>query len=186
MKLNRSIYAFLNNLLNVFPGFGSPLSWRGRLAGLAFEQCGKNLKISSNVNIYNPQNISAGDSVYIGYNCYFGGGEIVLEDEVMIGPFVTIVAGNHTMRDGSFRFGPYEYGRIHIGRGTWICANSVICSNVTIGKGCLVAAGSVVTSDVADFSMVGGVPARFIKTVAPEAQVPGQSEALKMHTKADA
>ena len=48
------------------------------------------------------------------------------------------------------------------------CANSVITSNVTIGKGCLVAAGSVVMKDVPDYSVVCGVPAKLIKTVAPE------------------
>ncbi len=109
-----------------------------------------------------------GDNVYIGYNCYFGGGEIVLEDEVIIGPFVTVVAGNHTMHNDSFRFGPYQFGRIHIGRGTWLCAHAVIVSNVTIGKGCLIAAGSVVTKDVPDYGVVGGVPAVLIKTLAPE------------------
>lgn len=168
MKLNRSLYSLLNNLLNILPGFGGALSWRGKLASMAFKSCGRNLKISSNVNIYNPQNMTVGDSVYIGYSCYFGGGEIELADEVIIGPFVTVVAGNHTMRDGSYRFGPYQYGSIHIGRGTWLCANTVIASGVTIGKGCLVAAGSVVTEDVPDYSMVGGVPARLIKTIAPE------------------
>ena len=115
-----------------------------------------------------PERVTVGDNVYIGPSCYFGGGEIVLEDEVNIGPFVTFAAGNHTMREGSYRFGPYDYGRIHVGRGTWLCANTVITSNITIGKGCLVAAGSVVTKDVPDYSMVGGVPAKLIKSVAPE------------------
>jgi len=177
MKLNRSLYAFLNNLLNILPGFGGALAWRGRLARMAFKQCGKNLKISSNVNIYNPQNVTVGNSVYIGYNCYFGGGEIVLEDEVMIAPFVSIVAGNHTMRDGSYRFGPYEFGTIRIGRGTWICANTVVCSGVTIGKGCLIGPGSVVSTDVPDFSMVGGVPARLLRIMSPEQVETARAEA---------
>ncbi len=179
MKLNRSLYALLNNLLNVLPGFGWALSWRGILARMALKGCGRNLKISCSVNIYNPQNMTVGDNVYIGYSCYFGGGEIVLEDEVLIGPFVTVAAGNHTMRDGSYRFGPYEFGRIRIGRGTWLCANAVITSGVTIGKGCVVAAGSVVTQDVPDYGMVGGVPAKLVRTVTPE-----EAEALRAQNKA--
>jgi maltose O-acetyltransferase len=169
MKLNSSVYALLNNLLNVLPGFGRAVVVRGWLARTALKRCGKQLRISSNVNIFNPQNMTVGDNVYIGPSCYFGGGEIVLEDEVNIGPFVTVAAGKHTMRDGSYRFGPYEYGRIHVGRGTWLCASTVITSGVTIGKGCLVAAGSVVTKDVPDYSMVGGVPAKLIETITPEA-----------------
>ncbi len=36
---------------------------------------------------------------------------------------------------------------------------------VKIGNNCIIAAGSVVTKDVADNSVVGGVPAKFIKTI---------------------
>nr|WP_317195202.1 hypothetical protein [Chryseosolibacter histidini] len=36
---------------------------------------------------------------------------------------------------------------------------------VTIGENSIVAAGAVVTKDVADNSIVGGIPARFIKTI---------------------
>jgi maltose O-acetyltransferase len=168
MRLNSSLYAFLNNLLNLLPGFGRSNTVRGWLARMALKGCGRKLKVSSNVHIFNAQNMTVGDNVYVGCCCYFGGGEIVLEDEVSIGPFVTVAAGNHTMQDGSYRFGPYEFGRIRVGRGTWLCANTVITSGVTIGKGCVVAAGSVVTKDVPDYSVVGGIPARLIKTVTPE------------------
>jgi maltose O-acetyltransferase len=154
-------------MLDLLPGFGRSNTVRGWLARAALKQCGTKAQISSHVHIFNPQLVTLGDHVYIGCCCYFGGGEIAIDDEVNIGPFVTLAAGNHTMRDGSYRFGPYEFGRIHVGRGTWLCANSVITSGVTIGKGCLVAAGSVVTKDVPDYSMVGGVPAKVIKSVAP-------------------
>lgn len=35
---------------------------------------------------------------------------------------------------------------------------------VTIGNNCVIAAGSVVTKDVPDNSVIGGVPARLIKS----------------------
>ena len=92
----------------------------------------------------------------------------MLEDEVSIGPGVTLAAGKHTMLRGSYRFGPYDYGHIHVGRGTWLCANAVIASGVTIGRGCVVAGGSLVIKDVPDYSVVCGVPAKLIKTVAPD------------------
>lgn len=166
--LDRGIYATLNSMLNVMPGFGKSLTIRGKLAAKAFKSSGKNLKINSHVNIYNPQNMWVGDNVYIGYNCYFGGGEIILEDEVIIGPFCSIVAGNHTSQNGSFRFGKYDYGKIHIGKGTWLGSHCVITLNVKIGKGCIIAAGSVVTKDVEDFCVVGGVPARIIKRLSED------------------
>lgn len=163
--MKKNTYAVLNNILNVLPPYGKSLANRGKLARKVLNDCGENLKISSNVNIYNPQNVSVGKNVYIGYNTYLGGGEIRLEDEVIIGPFCSIVAGNHTMKNESYRFGPYDYGKIEIGRGTWLGSHCVITSNVKIGKGCIVAAGSVVTKDIEDFSVVGGVPAKLIKKV---------------------
>lgn len=161
--MNKSTYAFFNNILNIFPPYGTSLSWRGKLAKKVLRECGDNLKLSSNVNIYNPQNVIVGKNVYIGYNTYVGGGKVYLDDEVIIGPFCSIVAGNHTMKSDSYRFGPYEFGEISIGRGTWLGSHCTITSNVKIGKGCLIAAGSVVTKDVEDHSVVGGVPAKLIK-----------------------
>lgn len=126
--------------------------------------CGKNLKLASRVNIYDPSMLSCGDNVYIGYNTYIGGGEVFLDDEVIIGPFCCIVAGNHTSKDESYRFGPYQSGRIEIGKGTWLGAHATITANVKIGRGCVIAANAVVTKDVPDYTMVGGVPAKFIKS----------------------
>jgi maltose O-acetyltransferase len=160
--MNKSFFAFLNNCLNLFPPYGMALDWRGRLANKVLKKSGERLRISSNVNIYNPDRVSVGSHVYIGFNTYIGGGDVCLEDEVMIGPFCAIVAGNHTMKNDSYRYGEYDYGTIKIGRGTWLGAHVTVTSNVRIGKGCLIAAGSVVTKDVEDFSVVGGVPAQLI------------------------
>jgi len=161
--LKKETYSILNNVLNILPGYGKSLSWRGQLAEKVIKSSKGNLKVSSNVNIYNPQYLSVGQNVYIGYNTYIGGGEVSLDDEVIIGPFCSIVAGNHTMKDGSYRYGPYSFGTIQIGRGTWLGSHCTITSNVKIGEGCLIAAGSVVTKDVEDFTVVGGVPAKQIK-----------------------
>jgi acetyltransferase-like isoleucine patch superfamily enzyme len=51
-----------------------------------------------------------------------------------------------------------------IGSDVWIGANVSIMSGVTIGDGCVIAAGAVVTDDVEPYSIVGGVPAKLIKS----------------------
>lgn len=51
---------------------------------------------------------------------------------------------------------------IYIGSDCWLGVNSVICPGVTIGDGCVVGANSVVVSDVPDYSVVAGVPAKII------------------------
>ena len=45
----------------------------------------------------------------------------------------------------------------------WIGQRSIILAGIKIGRGAIVAAGSVVTKDVAPYTVVGGVPAKFIK-----------------------
>lgn len=62
-----------------------------------------------------------------------------------------------------------------IGDGSWVGANAVILDGVSLGRDCIVAAGAVVTKSFGDFSIVGGNPARLIKTrgepAAPETAV---------------
>ena len=159
------LYAFVMNLLGVLPGKGWALSLRGTWASMFLAHAGRNLKLSCNVQIYDPAKLRCGDNVYIGLGTYIGGGDVELDNEVIIGPYCAIVAGDHTLRDGSYRFGAYDYGRIRIGAGTWLGAHATITNNVTIGRGCLVAANSVVTSDVPDGTVVAGVPARPVKHV---------------------
>lgn len=54
---------------------------------------------------------------------------------------------------------------IVVGNDVYIGINTIILPGVNIGNRCIIAAGSVVTKDVPDNSVVGGVPAKFIKTV---------------------
>ena len=46
----------------------------------------------------------------------------------------------------------------------FIGTRAMILPGVTIGEGAVIAAGAVVTKDVAPYTIVGGVPAKFIRT----------------------
>ena len=54
---------------------------------------------------------------------------------------------------------------VHIGKRAWIGAGATILPGVTIGENAVVGAGSVVTKDVEPRTIVGGVPAKFIKNI---------------------
>nr|WP_253918750.1 hypothetical protein [Mammaliicoccus sciuri] len=69
----------------------------------------------------------------------------------------------HTFKNNSYRFSNSLSGKVLIKKGTWIAAHTSIKQGVTIGSGCLVAANSSVTKDVENNTIVGGVPAKFIK-----------------------
>lgn len=70
-------------------------------------------------------------------------------------------------------------GLVLIEDDVWIGANALIISvnkGITIGRGSIVAAGAVVTKDVAPYTIVAGVPAKFIKNRFTDEQ-------LSMHKK---
>lgn len=56
-----------------------------------------------------------------------------------------------------------EYLPVTIGNDVWIGSRSIILDGVIIGNGCIIAANSVVTKNVEPYSIIGGVPAKFIK-----------------------
>ena len=100
------------------------------------------VRIGSNVRIQN--NVS----VYEG---------VILEDDVFCGPscvFTNVINPRaHVSRKD-------EYRRTLVRRGTSIGANATIVCGVTLGEYSFVGAGAVVTSDVPDFALMVGVPAR--------------------------
>ena len=93
----------------------------------------------------------------------------VLEDGVFVGPAVVFtndcypraITPNGTLQRGT----DWEPVGVVVRHGASVGARAVCVAPVTIGRWALVAAGSVVTKDVADFSLVAGVPARHIRWV---------------------
>ena len=110
------------------------------------------------------KHISIGKNVFINFDCTFLAlGGITIEDDVLIGPKVSLVTENHPL-DPEQRKGLIGEP-IHIKKNAWIGANATILPGVTIGENAVVAAGAVVSKDVPDNTIVGGIPAKFIKNV---------------------
>lgn len=110
------------------------------------------------------KNITVGKGVFINSGCKFQDqGGIYLDDGALIGHNVVLATINHEM-DPAKRSGMIP-SPIHIGKNVWIGANATVLPGVTIGNGAIVAAGAVVTKDVKENTVVGGVPAKYIKDV---------------------
>jgi len=117
------------------------------------------LQIGSDVNIE--------QGVHIVCQC-----SIVIEDQVSITPYCVIVDTNHPIDapDRLPKIGdrlPGAPSHVRIGTGSFIGTHSVILPGVTIGRGCVIGAGSVVTSDIPDFSIAVGAPARVVRSFDP-------------------
>ena len=115
------------------------------------------------------KNISFGKNVFINSDCKFQDqGGIFIDDGALIGHGVVLATLNHDLAPEKRQ--SLHPAPIHIGKNVWIGANAVICAGVTIGDNAVVAAGAVVVRDVPADTVVGGVPAKFIKKIEPEKQ----------------
>ena len=97
---------------------------------------GTNVKIQNNVSIY--EGVELGDDVFCGPSCVF----------------------TNVMNPRSHISRKHEYRKTVVRRGASIGANATIVCGTTLGEYSFIGAGAVVTSDVPDFALMVGVPAR--------------------------
>lgn len=110
--------------------------------------------------------ISVGRNVFINQNCtFYDLGGLDIADDVMIGPNVSIITSGHPI-EPSRRHAFVIATPIVIESNVWIAAGATIIGGVTVGQNSVVAAGSVVTKDVPPNTLVGGNPARVIRSIA--------------------
>ncbi len=109
-------------------------------------------------------NTHVGKNVFINAGCRFQDqGGITIGDRALIGHNAVIATLNHGI-DPAKRAN-LKPAPVRIGADAWLGANVTILPGVTIGDGAIVAAGAVVTKDVAPNTVVGGVPAKLLKTL---------------------
>lgn len=125
------------------------------------------------LHVYNFRNmphsgIKIGKDCLVGeYSVIRGQGGVEIGDRVYTSPFTQIIAVNHVFDDPARPF--VEQGitaeGIVIEDDVWLGAGAIVTDGVRVGKGAVVAAGAVVTKDVPPHTVVGGVPAKPIKTI---------------------
>ncbi len=149
--------------------------------GVYLHACPKGIELGSNtivmhgavLHVYNFRDmphsgIKIGKDSLVGeYSVIRGQGGVEIGDRVYTSPFTQIIAVNHVFDDPNRPFvdqGITAEGII-IEDDVWLGAGAVITDGVRVGKGSVVAAGAVVTKDVPPHTVVGGVPAKPIKTI---------------------
>lgn len=130
---------------------GQQLDARFHLIPPFYTDCGRNIRV--------------GQRVFLNQHCtLYSLAEITIGDDVLIGPNVSLVTSEHPIAPSQRT--AYLTGRpIVIEQGVWIAAGATIIGGVTVGENSVVAAGSVVTRDVPANTLVGGNPARVIRSI---------------------
>ena len=125
-------------------------------------------RVSGSVDMRYPQNVHVGKGSYIngGMICASEKSNITNGENCMISYAVNIRVDSHIHKDSSMPMiaQGHTHRDISIGDDVWIGYGAQIMAGVSIGTGAIVGAGAVVTHDVEPYAMVGGVPARFIRS----------------------
>ena len=116
------------------------------------ERCslGQNVVVMNGTRVGNNVKIQNNVSIYEG---------VELEDDVFCGPSMVFTNVLNPRAHVSRR---HEYRSTRVRRGATIGANATIVCGTTLGEYAFVGAGAVVATDVADYALMVGVPARRI------------------------
>ena len=108
-----------------------------------------------------PVNLKVGKGSSIGwFSLVDARGGITIGDNVTVASYCKMVTAKHDIEDPLFKA---SESPITIEDYAWICTGATILGGVTVGRGAVVMAGAVVTKDVPPMTVVGGVPAKFVK-----------------------
>ena len=133
-------------------------------------QLGANFTVGGAKNIFLYEGVSIGGGHISATNAKF-----VMKKNSVSSTGLMVRTGNHMQEVGKwFRYiddayklshsAPGEYDKdVTVEEDVWLGVNVTLLSGVTVGRGSIVAAGAVVSKDVPPYSIVGGVPAKFIK-----------------------
>jgi len=115
---------------------------------------------------YYKNELRIGDETWIGQQCFFhAAGGLHIGARVGIGPGVKIITSSHREagREIPVLLSPVEFARTTIGDDSDLGVGCVVLPGVTIGRGAIIGAGAVVNSDIPEYAVAAGVPARVLR-----------------------
>jgi acetyltransferase-like isoleucine patch superfamily enzyme len=164
------------------------------LKKMGFAQIGKNVRISRTTTIYNCQNVSIGNNVRVdnfctlaisgsaklvigsnvqisAYSFMNGMGNITLEDFVTLAPYVRLFSSSDdysgTTLTGATIPAPFlgtHTAAVYLEKHTILGVGVSVMPGVHLAQGTAVAGHSFVAKNSDPFTIIGGVPAKFIKS----------------------
>jgi acetyltransferase-like isoleucine patch superfamily enzyme len=162
-KMREASYATRKLLLQM-NNASDPSEIRDLLSQITASEIDESVAVFPPLYINYGKHTQIGKNVFINFDCVFLDlGGITIEDNVMLAPKVSLLTEGHPISpEERHSLVPKP---IHIKKNAWIGANATILQGVTIGENSVVAAGAVVSNDVPDNTIVGGIPAKIIRTI---------------------
>ncbi len=162
-KLREASFA-TKKLLVQLNNSSEPAEIRDLLSQITGTQIHESVAVFTPLYINYGKNTKVGKNVFINFDCVFLDlGGITIEDNVLIAPKVSLLSEGHPVNPNDRQ--SLVPGHIHIKKNAWIGAGATILPGVTVGENSVVAAGAVVSKDVPANTIVGGVPAKIIKSI---------------------
>lgn len=130
------------------------------------KQKGRNVKVVGYSRFLNPENLTLGNNIRIGYdNFFYCKGGIEIGDNTVISRNVTIYSSNHNYKGKAI---PYDNSYVHkpvkIGKGVWIGMGVMITPGVQIGDGAIIGMGTIVSKNVNPGDIVVGSKQKIISS----------------------
>ncbi len=111
-------------------------------------------------------NLVVGENVFIGKKVFLDlPNSVIIKKDAVVSEGVTILTHQDVGERALKKYFDRKDGAVTLEEGCWIGANATILCGIRVGKCAVVAAGAVVTRDVPDYEVVGGIPARHIRTL---------------------
>ena len=156
-----SVLSGFSQFLSLMPG-KIGVYMRGGFYRFAFTHCSPNAVISFMV-LFSQADTEIAEGVYLGPQCNIGRCRIGKNTLLGSGVHVMSGKGQHSFEelDIPIKDQGGHFEKISIGQSSWIGNGAMIMAN--IGEGCVIGAGSVVISDLPDFAIAAGNPAKVIK-----------------------
>lgn len=171
-KTMKSLYLFLYYAILQYipmqpmPGYKIGYALRRRcVKRILGNRCGKKVVVKDHCYFGNGNRLTVGDNSQMGQNAKLLG-TVTIGKDVLMGPDVVIMATSHGYEDTTIpiRMQPGWEKPIAIGDNVWIGTRVIILPGVQIGNNCIIGSGAVVTHSFPDNSIIGGVPAKLLKT----------------------
>jgi len=136
---------------------------------------GDNTRLGRNVTIFGARRkpVVIGKNCYIPYGCYFSGADgknqIIIKDNVIFAPYCVILTSSGPcapqVQSKLINRFPQRTGSVVIEDDCWIMARSTILPGVRLGREAAVAAHSLVKKSFKSSVLIGGVPAKIIRSI---------------------